>query len=93
MAKAKLKAKTDATPTIPDGMTAKDLTVENRMELFMPSFEKFKKDTSDMFGLALACEIMATPQAIVPRMVLVDLLKKAPDGQNTQNPTTEKTEA
>lgn len=91
MAKAKLKAKTET--AIPSGMTAKDLTVEKRMELFMPTFEKFKQDTSDMFGLALACEIMATPQAIVPRMVLVDLLKKAPDGQNTQNSPTENTKS
>lgn len=96
MAKAKLKAKerpvgippqdsTTNTPSIPPGMTAKDLSPEKRIELFSAEFETFKKHAIDTYGLEIAVELVGMPRAIIPRIVVNDLLKN-PDG-NTQNNT------
>lgn len=60
-------------PTI-EGMKASDLSPEKRIELFQVEFNKFNTEMADKFGLALGAEILATPKAIVPRIVLVDLL-------------------
>ncbi len=69
---------------IPSGMKASDLSVEKRVELYQKVFEKFKAETSEMFGLAIGVEIAWTPNAAVPRMVLVDLLKKKDGQENTK---------
>ena len=84
MAKAKLLKVEEVTSGIPSGMQAKDLSLEKRMELYQADFKKFNEEMAETYGLSLATEIKYAPQAIVPRMVLVDLLKKQ-DGQN-ENP-------
>lgn len=86
--KAKLKPKAEEKEIIiPDGMTAKDLSLDNRVKLYNQAFEKFKKESADTFGLGLAMEIAWMPQAAVPRQVLVDLLKKENDGNANETAT------
>lgn len=75
MAKAQLKGK-----ELPAGMQAKDLSIEKRTELFQALFDKFAKEAGEQFGLGLGAEIVWTPRAAVPRLVVVDLLKKDEEG-------------
>lgn len=81
MAKAKLKEKEEI-GGIPVGMKASDLTVEKRVELFTKEFEKFNKETSETFGIRLGVELSYAPQAIVPKLTVIDLLKKKNETPN-----------
>ena len=85
MAKAQLKNKEVVDSKLPGGMKASDLSVEKRVELFTKEFEKFNKETAETFGIQLGVEIAYTPRAIVPRLTVVDLLKK----NDNQNPATQ----
>lgn len=53
-----------------------NLTVEKRIELFIASYQKFEKESAETFGVKLGVELAYTPQAVVPRLVVMDLLKK-----------------
>lgn len=81
MGKAKLKVKEEETK-LPEGMKAKDLSVEKRVELFTKEFEKFNEETREAFGIALSVELVFNPKGVVPRLTLVDLLKQE-DGRQT----------
>lgn len=84
MAKAKNKevkaeivsSESGAVPTPYQGMQAKDLSLEKRVELYGKEFDKFKSDMANQFGLNIDVEVMVHPKGIMPRMVLVDLLAK-----------------
>lgn len=85
--KAKLKTKEEGVAEkLPAGMKASDLTVEKRVELFTKEFEKFNKESADTFGIRLGVELNYAPQAIVPRLTVIDLLAKK---NETQNPATQ----
>ncbi len=71
---------------VPEGMTAKDLSVQKRTELCQEAFNKFQKEIADDFGFGLGAEIIWTPRAAVPRIVLVDLLQKENDKGQVQKP-------
>ncbi len=62
--------------SIPEGMQAKDLSVEKRVQLFSADFEKFKAEMSQTYGLTIGVELAGYPNALFPRMTLIDLLKK-----------------
>lgn len=64
-------------------MSAKDLSIEKRQELFQVAFNQFEAAMRDQFGLGLSAEIVYSPRAAVPRITLVDLLKKE-NGQANQ---------
>ena len=86
--KAQVKAKEEV---LPEGFKASDLSVEKRVELFTAEFEKFNKETSEQFGIALSVEIVTHPKGIVPRLTLVDLLKDK--NVKKEEPKTEETTA
>lgn len=65
-------------------ISAKDLSLEKRIELYQAEFNKFKDAMGDTYGLTLDVEIVYHPKGSVPRMVLVDLLKKDVQGQQKQ---------
>ena len=80
MAKAKILAKEET--KLPGGMKASDLSVEKRVELFTAEFEKFNKESAETFGIRLGVELNYAPQAIVPRLTVIDLLKKKNETPN-----------
>ena len=86
MAKAQIKAKEEGVlkeeVSLPTGIKASDLTVEKRVELFTKEFEKFNKETSETFGIRLGVELNYAPQAIVPRLTVIDLLQKKNEKEN-----------
>lgn len=59
------------------------MTVEKRVELFTKEFEKFNKESADTFGIRLGVELNYAPQAIVPRLTVIDLLAKKNEPQKT----------
>lgn len=84
--KAELKKKEEV--KVLGGMSAKDLSIEKRQELFQAAYNKFEAEMKETLGLGIGCEILYTPRAAVPRLTLVDLLPKkenVPQG-NQENP-------
>ncbi len=71
-------------PSLPGGMSAKDLSIEKRTELFNAAFQEFQKMGAETFGLKVGCQMAYLPQATVPRMVVIDLLNK---NEETKQPT------
>lgn len=71
-------------------MTAKDLSLEKRIELYQEAFDAFKKYAATEFGLTLDIELAGMPRAIIPRMIVVDLLKQP--NVPTQTPTNKTTQ-
>ena len=88
MAKAKILAKEET--KLPGGMKASDLSVEKRVELFTAEFEKFNKESAETFGIRLGVELNYAPQAIVPRLTVIDLLQKKNVKENNQTTETPK---
>ena len=83
--KAQLKNKEETVEVLPEGIKIKDLTVEKRIELFIKSYQEFEKKGIETFGCKLGVEQNYLPQAIVPKLVVIDLLKK----DETKNPIQE----
>lgn len=75
MAKAKKVEITKEIESPYMGTSAKDLSIEKRVELFNSEYEKFKVDMENTFGLKIDVELVYHPKGTVPRVVLVDLLK------------------
>jgi hypothetical protein len=83
MAKAQLKKKEEVVKE--EGFKAIDLTAEKRIELFVQAYQKFEKESAETFGVKLGVEQNYLPQAIVPKLVVIDLLKKN-ENKPTENP-------
>lgn len=88
MAKVEKKKEVKVEEGIPAGMTAKDLSLEKRMQLYQTALKKFDDESSATYGISVSTELKITPQGIIPRMVLVDLLKKN-DGEKATPETKE----
>lgn len=69
---------------VPEGMSARDLSVEKRIELFQEAFVKFQKESGENLGMGLGCKIAYTPQAAIPCHTAVDLLKKQNEQTNQE---------
>lgn len=82
--KAKLKEKKkEVVGVIPDGMQAKDLSVEKRIELYQEVVKKFDAEMSQIYGLSIGVELNISTKGIFPKMVLVDLLANKNEGKKT----------
>lgn len=85
--KAKLKEKKEIVESnIPEGVNIIDLSVEKRIELYQQALTKFDQEGTKTYGVSVGVEMKFSPQGIVPRMVLVDMLKKKDENQNPGNP-------
>ena len=87
MSKAQLKTKEvgAVTGNASSGIKVTDLSPEKRVELFVQSYQNFEKESIETFGVKLGVEQNYLPQAIVPKLVVIDLLKKD-EKQPTENP-------
>lgn len=83
--KAKLQKKEVVVEDSMKGIKITDLSVEKRIELFVKSYQEFEKKGAETFGCKLGVELNYLPQAIVPKLVVIDLLKK----DETKNPIQE----
>lgn len=81
MAKAK---KVEVKEAVPSPYAPTDLSLEKRVEMYSKEFDKFKSDMENTFGLRIDMELVFNPRGIVPRMVLVDLLKKENNEQQAK---------
>lgn len=61
-----------------------DLSLEKRVALYQEEFDKWKKEMADRYGLTLGVELTGYPKALVPQMVLLDLMKNKKDGQGSE---------
>lgn len=69
-------APVDGGKAVVSSFQAKDLSQEKRIELYTADYEAFKKEKADQYGLMLDVELAFTPKGIVPRQVLIDLVKQ-----------------
>lgn len=81
--KAKLKNKKS---DVPLGVKIIDLSVEKRTELFIEEFDKFTKESSEVFGIGIIPELVYNTRGLVPRLAALDLLKKNEEAK--KNPKT-----
>lgn len=82
MAKAE-KKQLPSKKEVPTGMSAKDLSVEKREELFQEAMQTFLNEAGETYGLTIDVQLIITRRGIVPRLVYIDLLKNT-DGKQAE---------